>query len=96
MKFRALLLLSLLAFVPTRSSASESAVNPAAAYLSRAEKFGFAGVVLIAKGDDILLHEAYGLADRESGRKLTKNSRFYIASISKVFTAAAILKLAEE
>lgn len=96
MKFRALLLLSLLAFVPTRSSASESAVNPAAAYLSRAEKFGFAGVVLIAKGDDILLHEAYGLADRESGRKLTKNSRFYVASISKVFTAAAILKLAEE
>lgn len=96
MRFRALLLLGVFAFVSGRAAATESVVGPAAVYLSRAEKFGFSGVVLIARGDEILLHHAYGMADRESATRLTKNSRFYVASISKVFTAAAILKLAEE
>lgn len=64
-------------------------------FLSRAEKFGYQGIVLAAKNDEVILKKAYGLADRENGIPLTTATRFPIASEEKIFTAAAILKLEE-
>ncbi len=63
-------------------------------YLSRAEKFGFSGTVFFRKGDTILLNEGKGF----SSLNLNNDSEtlFYIASISKSFTAAAIIKLEEQ
>ncbi|HEV2082751.1 MAG TPA: serine hydrolase domain-containing protein [Brevundimonas sp.] len=56
----------------------------------------FGGVVLVAKGDRVLFRQAYGLADRETGAPVELNSRFRLASVSKQFTAAAILRLQDE
>jgi CubicO group peptidase (beta-lactamase class C family) len=62
-------------------------------YLARLAAYGYSGSVLVAKGGRVLLHKGYGLADRASGQPYTAETLFDIASISKQFTAAAILKL---
>jgi CubicO group peptidase (beta-lactamase class C family) len=51
---------------------------------------GFSGVVLVAHGDSIVLEKAYM---PPGGRQLNVNSRFNIGSMTKGFTAAAILRL---
>lgn len=56
----------------------------------------FMGAVLVARGDQILFRQVYGMADVERGVSLTPTTRFRLASISKQFTAAAILKLQDE
>ena len=56
----------------------------------------FMGAVLVARGDEILFRQAYGTADVATGAPLRIGSRFRLASISKQFTAAAILKLQDE
>lgn len=56
----------------------------------------FMGAVLVARGDQILFRQVYGMADIERGVPLTVTTRFRLASISKQFTAAAILKLQDE
>ncbi|WP_396593065.1 serine hydrolase domain-containing protein [Brevundimonas sp. R86498] len=56
----------------------------------------FMGAVLVARGDEILFRQAYGVADVATGAPLTVSSRFRLASISKQFTAAAILKLQDD
>ncbi|MDQ3653952.1 MAG: beta-lactamase family protein [Chloroflexota bacterium] len=56
---------------------------------------GFTGVCLVKRGDEIILHEAYGLAHRGFGIPNTVEIRFDIASVTKTFTAAAILQLIE-
>lgn len=53
----------------------------------------FAGTVLLARGDDILVHRALGLADRELAVPFTTDTRFRVGSITKDFTAALILSL---
>jgi CubicO group peptidase (beta-lactamase class C family) len=57
---------------------------------------GFAGVVLVEKDGEVVLHRGYGWVDRERRRPARIDTPFYIASISKQFTAAAILKLQEQ
>jgi CubicO group peptidase (beta-lactamase class C family) len=56
----------------------------------------FMGAVLVARGDEILFRQAYGVADVATGAPLQIDSRFRLASISKQFTAAAILRLQDE
>ena len=56
----------------------------------------FMGAVLVARGDQILFRQVYGMADIQNGVPLRVGSRFRLASISKQFTAAAILKLQDE
>jgi CubicO group peptidase (beta-lactamase class C family) len=50
--------------------------------------------VLVARGDEILLREAYGRADADGDVPLRVEQPFYVASIAKSFTAACILHLA--
>jgi CubicO group peptidase (beta-lactamase class C family) len=61
--------------------------------LARYEGWGFCGSVLVAKAGKPILAKGYGLADRSSKRRNTEKTLFEIASITKQFTAAAILKL---
>jgi CubicO group peptidase (beta-lactamase class C family) len=53
----------------------------------------FSGAVIMAQGDEVLFRGAYGLADRRTGAPLTPEHRFRLASLSKQFTAAAVLQL---
>jgi len=54
------------------------------------------GTLLIAQGDRILLQRTYGFANWELRAPVTTFSRFAIASITKVMTAALAEKLAKE
>ncbi len=53
------------------------------------------GTILIADSTGILLEEAYGMADFAEAIPLQVNSTFYLASVSKQFTAMAIMLLYE-
>ena len=55
----------------------------------------FSGAVLVAVDDQPVLRQGVGLADRELGVANTPETRFRIGSITKQFTATAILQLAE-
>lgn len=55
----------------------------------------FSGTVLVSKKDSILFKKAYGFADYEWKVKNMIDSKFSLASVSKQFTAVAILQLAE-
>ena len=54
------------------------------------------GVVLVARGERVLLHAAFGLADASKGRPMRADQVLPIGSITKSFTAGAILRLAAE
>ena len=55
----------------------------------------FSGVVLVAKDDRILLHRAWGMADRDRGISNRIDTRFGSASVGKMFTGVAIAQLVE-
>lgn len=78
-------------------------VAPFAAWLADFEAFlenlaagdQFSGQVLVAENDEILLVEAYGLADRSLSLPNRLDTRFNLGSMNKMFTAVAILQLVE-
>jgi CubicO group peptidase (beta-lactamase class C family) len=64
------------------------------AWLDKLARDGlFSGSVLIAHRDNVLLSQGYGLANREQNIPNTPQTRFRLASITKQFTAMAILIL---
>ena len=52
--------------------------------------------VLIMKDEKIIFEEYYGLTSLPKGPKIDKNTLFNIASVSKQFTAVAVLQLVAE
>ena len=56
---------------------------------------GPGAAVLIARGSQVVVREARGLASIELGVPLAPDHVFRIASVTKIFTAATVLKLAE-
>lgn len=56
---------------------------------------GFSGTVLVISQNKVSLLAGYGLARREDSLPNRGDTRFEIGSITKTFTAAAILRLAE-
>ena len=54
------------------------------------------GVVLVAEGDRVLLRHAYGWADRALDVRNRPEYRFNLASMNKMFTALAVLRLVEQ
>lgn len=54
------------------------------------------GSILVAKDGDVLLHGGYGMANWEHGVPNRPDTKFRIASLTKSFTAAAILQLHQE
>jgi CubicO group peptidase (beta-lactamase class C family) len=104
---RSLAALLILAFVP--ALAGQRAASPTEAVstdrLARIDKVmqqavdenRIAGVVALALRDGRSIYEkAFGWSDKESGRKMTTDSIFRIASQSKALTSVAILILMEE
>ena len=57
------------------------------------ENGNFNGNVLIAKGDSILYSKSFGMANRELKIENSDSTKFLIGSITKPFTAFAILHL---
>lgn len=63
--------------------------------LQKIEKEGFAGYVHVNQQGVPLIDEGFGLADREARQPWSRRTVSTIGSITKQFTAAAILKLQE-
>jgi CubicO group peptidase (beta-lactamase class C family) len=56
-----------------------------------------AGVVTyVSRRGEVVHEDAYGLADIESGRPMTKDAYFYVYSMTKPITSVALLMLYEE
>jgi CubicO group peptidase (beta-lactamase class C family) len=56
----------------------------------------FSGAVLLAKGDEVLFQKAYGLASRRFDVQNKVDTKFNLGSMNKMFTATAIVQLAEQ
>jgi CubicO group peptidase (beta-lactamase class C family) len=84
---------------PPTAGPAPSIVGSAAAmdtYLAEATRmFRFNGAVMVARGTDVVLAKGYGMADISKGTPNTPHTRYRIGSITKQFTALAILKLQE-
>ena len=65
-------------------------------YLINSVTNGYSASVLVVKEGDIVLSKGYGWSDRKNKILNTSSSVFNIGSITKQFTAAAILKLVEQ
>ena len=57
---------------------------------------GFSGAVFVAKNGEKVIHKGYGWAVRERKLPVTTKTVFDIGSISKPFTATAVMKLDQE
>src|SRR5690606_37983677 len=55
----------------------------------------FNGAVLIAQNGKIIYKKAIGWADNKTGFRLTTDNKFLIGSLTKSFTAIAVMQLAE-
>lgn len=84
--------LFLMAANPEGQTAADLATK-SDAYLSALIPRGFSGAVLIAQNGEIVLESGYGLAVEKREEPFTADTAFLIGSISKSFTAAAILQL---
>ena len=62
-------------------------------FLTRATAHGLSGAILIARHGEIILRKGYGLADRERGTAISPETPFFLGSLAKQFTAAAVLRL---
>ncbi|HTY00429.1 MAG TPA: serine hydrolase domain-containing protein, partial [Bacteroidota bacterium] len=96
---RSLLIVSALALlVPVHSHASnlDAAKSIDSLMVCLHERGQFNGSILVAVEDTVLYRNAFGEADMKSGRKFTPATVSCLASVSKTFTAAAVMILADE
>jgi CubicO group peptidase (beta-lactamase class C family) len=56
----------------------------------------FSGVVLVARGREVLFQEAYGAQSIQPEHRTTIRTRFCIGSMGKMFTAVAVLQLVQQ
>ena len=52
--------------------------------------------VTVTRGDSVVWHEGFGFADRAAGRTARPTTAFRIGSVSKLFTAVLLMRLAEQ
>ncbi|KMT64158.1 serine hydrolase domain-containing protein [Catenovulum maritimum] len=84
--------LILLILIQTASAKDKS---PFKDWRDTVNESNFSGVVLVAAEKKVLFKEAFGLANREENIPFREDTIFDIGSLTKQFTAAAILKLQE-
>jgi len=81
---------------PAPSNRDRDVVSRVHRYLgARAQQPAFSAAILVASNGRVLLREAHGMADFELGVRLTPDHLFRIGSLTKPFTATAIMWLRE-
>ncbi len=81
------------------SAATAATPSPAAQiedFMSRIERLGFSGALLVARDGKVIVHKAYGYRDPRAKTPYTLDTIAPVGSITKQFTASAILALEEE
>jgi CubicO group peptidase (beta-lactamase class C family) len=92
--FLLLLVISNIGFSQKKNSKETAkTINKIQTYLNDLEKVGFFGTVLVELNGEKVLSKGYGFRDINQKLPNTPNTIFDIGSITKQFTAAAILKL---
>ena len=81
---------------PSPSATPQDPASTLDRYLTNLVPLGFSGNVIVARRGEVLLERGYGLADREDKIPVTPETVMTVGSISKQFTAAAVLKLEME
>jgi CubicO group peptidase (beta-lactamase class C family) len=64
-------------------------------YMTRLEALGYNGGLLVLRGGKAVIKKSYGFANREAGVRADSSTVYNLGSITKQFTAAAILRLEE-
>jgi CubicO group peptidase (beta-lactamase class C family) len=82
--------------LPPPASAQTLGDRIDAYFASYAANADLSGVVLVGTPDSVLFARAYGEADVEQGVPNRLDTRFRVASLTKTFTAAAIISLRDE
>lgn len=62
-------------------------------FLTRASAHGLSGAIVVARHGDVALRKGYGLADRAREVPVVAETPFFVGSLAKQFTAAAVLRL---
>ena len=91
----ALLLLGLLAAPPAAQDLPSQLRFLADVHGQGPAGAAFSGAVLVTDEGEVVLRQAYGLADLDWGIANTPDTRFRLGSITKSFTAVLVLELAE-
>ncbi|RXJ04390.1 class A beta-lactamase-related serine hydrolase [Anaerobacillus alkaliphilus] len=65
-------------------------------YLSEVEAFGLSGAVLVGQGSQIEFKKAYGFSNIKENILSQTDTIYDMGSITKPFTAVAIMKLIQE
>ncbi len=87
----------LMIFMSSHYCNSQSIQEEVEAYMQVQRKLdNFSGSILLAKDNDILFSKSYGMASYEHNVKNTPQTKFRIASMTKQFTAMAIMQLCEK
>ncbi len=84
-----------LLFAPALAAAQDTARMEQLVGARVADK-SFMGAVLVARGDEVILSKGYGFANLEWNIPNTPTTKFRLGSVTKQFTAAAILLLTEQ
>ena len=85
------------AFSPVSAREKEYYSNAIAPlYQSMLVRTGFSGGILLAKNGEIVFEDYRGFVNMKTKEPNTATTPFHIASVSKTFTSAVILKLMEE
>jgi CubicO group peptidase (beta-lactamase class C family) len=90
-----LIALSLLIAISASAQDGATLTSKFDEYLNAAAKQGFTGSVLVARDGKVILSRGYGLANAEWEISNTPQTKFRLGSITKQFTAAAIMLLQE-
>lgn len=96
MKPVTLLLLVFCTFAAHAATDREIAARADEYLKTRTEMGAFSGAVLIARDGKVVLRRGYGYADVDAQKPFTPETQLEVASISKMFTAMAALKLRDE
>ncbi|MDI9880334.1 serine hydrolase [Flectobacillus longus] len=73
-----------------------TAINLATYMQAQVDVNNFSGTVLVTRNNTVLLEKAYGLADYEWNISNTIDTKYSLASVTKQFTATAILQLVDK
>lgn len=86
-----------LLFIPLISLGQSNSSEKLEKYIQAlAETNGFSGNVLVTRNDSVLIKKSYGLANRKKKIPNTLETKFWIGSLTKQFTAASILILEQQ
>ena len=82
--------------VDVRSPTLHQALTEVTTFQKFTKQGLFSGLVLVAQNGQVILSQGYGFADRKQNIANTPQTKFGIASMTKQFTAMAIMILQEQ